>query len=295
MSLPDWLADPAERLDRMLEGARTPHAVLIDGPGGWGESLLASHFVLRLLGGEGSVGREQTSTDARSLAHPDLRWVEPEDATVKIEQVRDLTGFMFQTAVRGGPKAAVLEQADRMTVNAANALLKTLEEPPPGSYLVLVTSAPRRLPATVRSRCQRVGVHPVGHDAAAAWLRERGLDSPDVDPLLVELGGAPYRVLEALEQEEKPIWDILQAVAAGRTSALDAAAEWRTADLAELCARWLRHVHGMARTRPDPRPLLDFAARLTALRGAALTNSGLARQTQLERVLLDWREVSASA
>ncbi|MYE13157.1 MAG: hypothetical protein F4X99_16195 [Gammaproteobacteria bacterium] len=288
MSLPGWLAEPAQRLDRMLEGARTPHAVLIDGPGGWGEGLLASHFVLRLLG-------EERTADARSLAHPDLRWVEPEDATVKIEQVRDLTGFMFQTAVRGATKAAVLEQADRMTVNAANALLKTLEEPPPGSYLVLVTSAPQRLPATVRSRCQRVAVHPAGPDAVAAWLRERSLDSPDVAPLLVELGGAPYRVLEALEREEKPIWDVLQAVAAGRKGALDAAAEWRTADLPELCARWLRHVHRMVRTRPDPRPLLDFAARLTALRAAALANSGLARQTQLERVLLDWRDVSAFA
>lgn len=288
MSLPGWLAEPAQRLDRMLESERTPHAVLIDGPGGWGESLLASHFVLRLLG-------EERTTDARALAHPDLRWVEPEDATVKIEQVRDLIGFMFQTAVRSGNKAAVLEQADRMTVNAANAVLKTLEEPPPGSYLVLVTSAPQRLPATVRSRCQRVAVHAAGREAATAWLRERGQDSPKVAPLLVELGGAPYRVLEALERDEEPIWDLLQAVATGHTGALDAAAEWRSADLPELCARWLRHVHGMVRTRPDPRPLLDFAVRLTALRSAALANSGLARQAQLERVLLDWREVSASA
>ena len=288
MSLPDWLAEPARRLDRMVEDGRTPHAVLIDGPGGWGESLLASHFVLRLLG-------EGPGADARTLAHPDLRWVEPEDATVKIEQVRDLIGFMFQTAVRSGTKAAVLERADRMTINAANAVLKTLEEPPPGSHLVLVTSAPQRLPATVRSRCQRVAVHAAGREAAAAWLRERGRDSPEVGPLLVELGGAPYRVLEALEQDEKPIWGVLEAVAAGRVGALDAAADWRTVDLPELCARWLRHVHRMVRTRPDPRPLLDFAVRLTALRSAALANSGLARQAQLERVLLDWREVSAPA
>ena len=288
MSLPGWLDEPARRLERMLEGRRTPHAVLIDGPGGWGESQLASHFVLGLLG-------EGRGAGARTLAHPDLRWVEPEDATVKIEQVRDLIGFMFQTAVRSGTKAAVLEQADRMTVNAANALLKTLEEPPPGSHLVLVTSAPQRLPATVRSRCQRVAVHPAGRDAVRAWLRERGLDAPHVGPLLVELGGAPYRVLEALEQDEKPIWGVLEAVAAGRVGPLDAAAEWRSADLPELCARWLRHVHRMVRTRPDPRPLLDFAVRLTALRSAALANSGLARQAQLERVLLDWREVSSSA
>ena len=65
MSLPGWLAEPAGRLDAMLEGERAPHAVLIDGPGGWGESLLASHFVLRLLG-------EERRTDARALAHPDL-------------------------------------------------------------------------------------------------------------------------------------------------------------------------------------------------------------------------------
>ncbi len=288
MTPPSWLAGPAERLERMREGERTPHAVLVDGPGGWGEALLASRFVLRLLG-------EDAQGDARTLAHPDLRWVEPEDATVKIEQVRDLIGFMHRTAVRGGNKAAVLEDADRMTVNAANALLKTLEEPPPGSFLVLVTSAPQRLPATVRSRCQRVPVHPAGGPAVAAWLAARGFESPDVGRLLVELGGAPYRVLAALERDERPIWSVLEAVAAGRTKALDAAAEWRGADLAELCARWLRHVHHMARTRSDVRPLLDFATRLTTLRSAALANSGLARQVQLERLLLDWRRISALA
>ena len=286
MTLPSWLAEPSGRLVRMLDGGRAPHAVLIDGPGGWGEGLLASDFALRLLG-------PGVSGDARSLAHPDLRWVEPEEATVKIEQVRDLIGFMHQTAVRGGAKVAVLEHAERMTVNAANALLKTLEEPPAGSYLLLVTSAPQRLPATVRSRCQRVPVYPAAPGIVERWLAERGFDSPAAGHLLVELGGAPYRALDALERDEAPIWDVLQAVGAGRTGALDAASEWRAADLAELCARWLRHVHRLSRTCTDARPLLGFAARLTALRAAALTNSGLARQVQLERLLLDWPKVSA--
>ena len=297
MNLPSWLAGPGERLAGMLEGGRAPHAVLIDGPGGWGEALLASDFALRLLG-------EDPAGDARALAHPDLRWVEPEEATVKIEQVRDLIGFMHQTPVRGAAKAAVLEHAERMTVNAANALLKTLEEPPAGSYLVLVTNAPQRLPATVRSRCQRVPVHPAQRGVVEAWLRERGFETPAVGHLLVELGGAPFRVLDALEENEAPIWDVLKAVGAGRTSALDAASEWRNMDLAELCARWLRHVHRMARARVDgtraeganrdPLPLLDFAARLTAVRGAALTNSGLARQVQLERLLLEWPRAASS-
>ena len=286
MTLPSWLAGPAERFAQMAEDQRIPHAVLVDGPGGWGEALLAGRFALTLLGAD-------TRADPRTLAHPDLRWVEPEDATLKVEQVRELIAFMHRTA-GGNAKAAVLDRAERMTVNAANALLKTLEEPPPGSYLVLVTSAPQRLPATVRSRCQRVAVQTVGRATVREWLAGQGFESPAIGPLLVELGGAPYRVLAALERGEPPIWEALKAVATGRTDALDAAAAWRNEDLAELCGRWLRHVHRLASSRDAPGALLDFAAELTALRRAALANSGLARQVQLERLLLDWRRVAAS-
>ena len=284
MNLPSWLNEPAEQLSAMIRDARVPHAVLIHGPIGWGESILASHFALSLL-------KVDLDRDARALAHPDLRWVEPDEATLKVEQIRGVSEFMMQTARQGGAKVVVVNQAHRMTTNAANALLKTLEEPPDGGYLVLVTHTPQRLPPTVLSRCQRIQVRGVSNRVVEAWLGERGFESRDLASLMVELGGAPYAVLEALEREDQPIWGVLGAVRTDKTSALDAAAAWRQADLVDLSDRWLRHVHRLAREATDARALLEFADELAVVRIAAMTNSGLSRQVQLERLLLAWRSM----
>ena len=265
----------------MMASGRTPHAILVHGPGGWGEEILAARCALTLLGLD-------PESNARTLAHSDLRWVDPDGQTVRIDQVRSIGEFMYKTAQRGVAKVAVLNRADRMTVNAANALLKTLEEPSSGGFLVLVTDAPDRLPATVRSRCQRVPVFAASDAAVVEWLVAQGFDADRASAHARELGGAPYRVLEALERGDAPIRDVLDAVISGEESSLRAAENWRNEDLVELTGRWMRIVHVMARATDDPEPLVDFADRLLALRTAALTSSGLGRQLQLERLLFAW-------
>ena len=281
MSLPPWLLEPCRRFERMMASGRTPHGVLVHGPGGWGEEMLASWCALTLL-------ELQPESDARALAHPDLRWVDPDGQTVRIDQVRGIGEFMYQTARRGAAKVAVLNRADRMTVNAANALLKTLEEPSSGGFLFLVTDAPDLLPATVRSRCQRIPVFAVNEADVLAWLVAQGFEADRAAAHATELGGAPYRVLEALERGDDPIGVVLNAVASGERSSLEAAEAWRNEDLVELTGRWVRIVHGLARDAEDPRALVDFADHLTLLRMAALTSSGLGRQLQLERLLFAW-------
>ena len=286
MSLAPWLREPAHRFERMIESGRTPHAVLVHGPGGWGEELLAGRCALTLL-------RLDSESNARALAHPDLRWVDPDGQTVKIDQVRDIGEFMYQTAQGGVAKVAVLNQADRMTVNAANALLKTLEEPSAGGFLILVTDAPDRLPATVRSRCQRLPVFAADAEEVITWLAAQGFDPDSALAHATELGGAPYRVLQALRRGDAPLRNVLDEVASGKRSSLAAAEGWRDENLVDLTGRWLRIVHNMARDAADPRVLIDFADQLTALRMAALTNSGLARQLQLERLLFAWASLRA--
>ena len=281
MSLPPWLQAPSRKFERMMMSGRTPHAVLVHGPGGWGEEMLAARCALTLL-------ELDPESNARTLAHPDLRWVDPDGQTVKIDQVRKVGEFMYQTARGGVAKVAVLNRADRMTVNAANALLKTLEEPSSGGFLILVTDAPDRLSATVRSRCQRIPVFPADEGQVLAWLVQQGFDSDRARAHATELGGAPYRVLEALERGDEPIRGVLDAVASGERPSLAAAEAWRDEDLVDLTGRWVRIVHGMARDAGDPRALVAFADHLTALRMAALTNSGLGRQLQLERLLFAW-------
>ena len=281
MSLPPWLLAPSRKFERMIDSGRTPHAVLVHGPGGWGEDMLAARCALTLL-------ELNPESNARTLAHPDLRWVDPDGQTVKIDQVRAVSEFMYQTAQRGAAKVAVLNRADRMTVNAANALLKTLEEPSSGGFLILVTDAPDRLSPTVRSRCQRIPVFPADKAQVLAWLVEQGFDADRARAHATELGGAPYRVLQALERGDEPIRGVLDAVASGKQPSLAAAEAWRDEDLVDLTGRWVRIVHGMARETNDPRALVAFADDLTGLRMAALTNSGLGRQLQLERLLFAW-------
>jgi DNA polymerase-3 subunit delta' len=286
VTLPVWLEQPAHRFGMMVANDRVPHALLIQGPKGWGQEMLASHFALSLL-------NDDLASDARLVAHPDLRWVEPDGdrATLRIVQIRKVCDFLLQTARVGTAKIAVINQADRMTINAANALLKTLEEPGNGSYTLLVTHAPQKLPATVLSRCQRIQVRATDVGVVETWLKKQGYESGAMGQLLAEHGGAPYLTLRALEREERPIWEMLRDVRNEAKSIFDVAAEWRNENLVDLLERWFRHVHLLARESSDSGPLLGFAEMLAEVQIASTKNSGLARQVQLERLLLTWRSL----
>ena len=280
---PPWLAAPLERLDAIYD--RLPHGLLIQGPGGWGEETVAAALVTRLL-------RLDPAQSPREVAHPDLRWVEPEAGTIKVDQMRAAIEFLHQTPRFAGRKAAVIEAADCMNQNAANALLKSLEEPPDNSFAVLVTGAPERLLPTVCSRCQRLEVHPAGDDVVMAWLAEAGVDSERAARLAIEYGSAPFTVRDAVERGEEPLMSALVAVAREPAKALEVAERHREASLADLTARWLRIVHWAVRLKLEtPRPLLDFAAELQRLRAMAVANTGLNRVMQLHRLFLLWAEL----
>ena len=280
---PPWLTAPLERLDAIYE--RLPHGLLIQGPGGWGEETVAAALVERLLGLD-------AGQHPRSVAHPDLRWVEPESGTIKVDQMRATIEFLHQTPRFAGRKAAVIEAADCMNQNAANALLKSLEEPPDNSFAVLVTGAPERLLPTVCSRCQRLEVHRASDDLVMAWLGENGVEEERARHLVIEYGAAPFTVLGAFERGEEPLMSALVEAAGHPAKALEMAERRREDSLVELTARWLRIVHWWTRQHLDqPDRLLDFADELQRLRGMALANTGLNRVMQLQRLFLMWAEL----
>jgi len=150
--------------------------------------------------------------------HPDFRILEPEALSearlpegesrkregetasrqIRIDQVRELQGFLAIGTHRGGVRVVVVRPAEAMNAATANALLKSLEEPPPGTVFLLVSSAPDRLLATVRSRCQRIGVAPAAGAEAAAWLRAHGVQDPAA--ALAYTANAPLAALEELEE-----------------------------------------------------------------------------------------------
>jgi len=193
---PVWLEEQMARLRAAFEAGHMPHALLIhEAPGAGGEwlgywtaQLLLCAHPQRAPCGEcaacGHVARRQ---------HPDLLRLEPQERStqIRIEQVRDLAADLALTAHQGGYKVGILSPADSMNRFAANALLKTLEEPAPRTLLALVASVPSRLPATILSRCQRLRVPAPSRAQAAQWLTAtRG--PADWEAVLAVLGDAPF-------------------------------------------------------------------------------------------------------
>lgn len=238
--------------------AAWPHALVVTGAAGIGKRILAQNFARALLcespRADGlACGACASCRYVAAGQHPDLRMVEPfdvdDDGEIKvldqipIKHIRRLTEWANVTAHRGVAKVAVVTPADLLNVAAANALLKTLEEPPAGTYLMLVTARPGRLLPTVRSRCLRLAAPVAAADAASAWLRERGVADPAT--LLAQADGAPLAALALHDlQQERSVW--LAALGKPRTlspvglaARIDAAGKEERKALLALAIDWL--------------------------------------------------------
>lgn len=152
-----------ENLQRAAAIGRLPHSLIIAGHPRTTGSVLVNALLKQLYG---TINPESLRT------HPDIHWIEPESKSrqIKVELIRALIESMGLTSYSGGWKTAVILFADRMNLSSQNSLLKTLEEPPAQSLLILVTDTPSALLPTIRSRGQYVDVLDDGHTADAPWL-----------------------------------------------------------------------------------------------------------------------------
>lgn len=199
-----WHQPLWRRLRDTVRQGRLPHAVLISGIRGLGKRQLAEGFGQSLLcaapGTEGVACDEcRACRLCRVGNHPDLRLLAPDPEAkseeIRVDSIRALIDAGVLTAHDGGYRTLIIDPADQMNPSAANSLLKTLEEPVAGMFLVLLTTQPQRLPATIRSRCQHLLMPPPQEASGLAWLQGQGLGGPDALVALRLAGGAPLAAL----------------------------------------------------------------------------------------------------
>lgn len=206
---------------QLIDARQTlPHALLMQGRKGVGKLDFARSLAQGLLceaplvSGHG-CGKCLACGWIAQGNHPDFRCMEPEALTessdagenkgkkasrqIRIEQVRELEGLVNLSAHRNGMRVVIIHPAEAMNPNAANALLKTLEEPPPNTLFILITHQPQYLLPTVRSRCRKVSFPVPPLEQSLSWLRERGVTDPA--PFLAQAGYAPLAALEMVSDE----------------------------------------------------------------------------------------------
>jgi DNA polymerase-3 subunit delta' len=324
-----WQAATAREL--LARRASWPQALLLHGPRGIGKHALALDLALGLLcetprADATACGECPSCRYAIAGQHPDLLRLELVEVDresgelavvdiINVDRVRELIEFAQLSSHRRGAKVAVIAPAERMNPAAANALLKTLEEPPAGTYILLVSDQPGRLPATIRSRCRQLPVAVPDAEAAQAWLVAQGVAEPAI--VLAQAGGAPLAALAAAAADvraERAFW--LDALAAPRRMALLALAarvdaggkeqrrarlahaiDWLiawTADLARVAAgapaqRHPEHAAALAALAGAVAPVPLFRYHRSLLRQRALLVHPLQPRLVAEALLIDYR------
>lgn len=242
-----WHTDLWQRL--APRRAQLPHALLLRGAAGLGKRRFARRLARALLcqapTATGDACEQCKSCVLfRAGTHPDLLWIErdPDRSAIAVEQIRALTDFLGLTAHTSACQVVIVTPAEAMNLNAANALLKLLEEPPGASVFLLVSSRPARLPATVRSRCTPVVFRPPPPTIGRQWLAEQGGTVDEA--ALAQAAGAPllaaYYATADSVRLRRQVADDLVALARGTEDPLRGAGRWKQMGI-EPCLTFASH------------------------------------------------------
>ncbi len=192
-----WLHGSWSQLAAYLAQQRIPQSLLITGKKGLGKQQLAQNFVKALLCEQRSIeslacGHCSSCQLFNANTHPDFTVIQPEEAgkSITISQIRGLTDFLLLSSQFNSYRALIINDAHRLTHAAANSFLKSLEEPVEKTCIILISDMPTALPATIRSRCQKLFVEAPDSEVAKQWLQQQQI-SEDLDILLNMAHGVP--------------------------------------------------------------------------------------------------------
>lgn len=227
---------------------RLPHALLLHGRPGLGKQSfalrLAQLFVCADTQGEVACGRCRGCQLFTAGTHPDLTFISQMDEakSITIDQIRELGNFLSLRPHTANHKVVIISPAEAMNLNAANSLLKLLEEPPLGSILLLVTSHPTRLPVTVRSRCSHLLFTPPDRQTGLDWMQSRHDEKAPLENLLKMAGGSPLLaeslVRDGFVESRAVLLQDLESLYFGHADPVICAARWKRLGITP-CLNWL--------------------------------------------------------
>ncbi len=296
---------------RFSATGRAPHALMLTGTSGCGRQATAMHLAAWLLcqqaTADAACGRCSSCRLLQAGSHPDLLQVQPEEdaSSIKVEQIRDLITALNLTAGFNGWRIAIIAQAAGMTDSAANALLKTLEEPGQHTLLMLLTDTRKALPATIYSRCQQLVLPLPDNDEAMRWLQQHAdADSASLRQALALAHGSALQAWSLLQDdtlsEAQTVADALHGMTSDtRQDAAAVLSQWQALP-AERCWYWLQyHLHAFCRSllaANADKTLLQavWQSYDQASKSLALAASGLRQDLQLQAWLLQWQALCQS-
>ena len=245
MLMPPWFNDAFQQLVKRHSDQRLHHGLLLSGQSGIGKTLLAHTMAKTLLcksvSNDGFCNACQSCQLFDAQTHPDFSELSS-DKQLGVDKIREGIARLNATSQLSGNKVLIIPRADMMTESAANALLKTLEEPTDNTYLILVTDRMNRLLPTIISRCEKHILTRPHHEVAQAWLADQGLTDVTV-ALLEAYAGAPLRVKAALEENSDSIsypqyQEGLERLLSGTNDAVTLATDWQAS--ATTIVDWLQ-------------------------------------------------------
>jgi len=229
-----WHQTVWQSLTSSKNNQRLAHGLLFNGAKGLGKSILATQFAHWLLCenplAEKACGSCKSCQLIDANSHPDIISIRPEESgkAIKVDQIRDLISKVSLTSHKQGYRIIIISSAEALNINASNSLLKTLEEPPANTLLILITDKLSKLLPTIRSRTQLVRFTIPTTEESLVWLESNNVK--DAEALLKLSAGAPLAALEMASDDGLSIrlslFDNWKALSSGESDALESAAFW---------------------------------------------------------------------
>ncbi len=315
-----WQAPLWDQLVERDAQQRLPHALLLHGTAGIGKGRLARLLALSLLCEKPQqhlpCGNCYACQMFAAGSHPDFFLAdnhygldknedddEPKKSKakktavpskqIKIDCIRNLIQFGAQTAHQNGKRVALIEPAEWMNHNAANALLKTLEEPGDGMHIILVSHQPSRLLPTLRSRCQALFCATPDAMQSLTWLQQQHISKERAEAVLAFTHQAPLKALDAANEQHdvlhKEVMEVLEASRNGTINYLAAAETLVKHDATTILDWWLTLVHQKMRRNPRAASVKFYDSLLSARRKVLGTANPNARMV-FETLLIEWMQ-----